>query len=358
MIYNSFFDELEKISAVLSLQHREKLPSKSFAVPQRTAKRIGVAGSIQGSSKGKYPIHDAAHARAALRMVAMHGTPEEKEIVRAKVRARYPEIGQKTAGIRSGLKTLLTGRVPLFHGTTAERAAQIAEKGLLPQGAHGVTQMFPELAAREKNLVFTSLGKGAANTYAWQQAGADRLQGMQGLLDRVNSSVQGTGVLPGKVRHFADKTRSMLGSKGNNMARRQVETLLGALPGSGKKVVRADIPRSFLKEHATLGQELPWMIEHNILPPVDPLVRNIQVGSNFSSHVPVQGGVPAKYIRGSSAYQPVTMGEIKQHVKDAISDPVGVGKDVIRSTLGFAHRPSTLLKNTSMPAGVALPTNW
>jgi hypothetical protein len=96
MISPSNFDEIDKISAVLSLQHREKLPSKSFAVPQRTAKRIGVAGGIQGSSKGKYPIHDAAHARAALRMVAMHGTPEEKELVRAKVRARYPEIGQKS----------------------------------------------------------------------------------------------------------------------------------------------------------------------------------------------------------------------------------------------------------------------
>lgn len=97
MINTSFFDEIDKISAVLSLQHRESLPSKSFAVPQRTAKRIGVAHEIQGSSKGKYPIHDASHARAALRMVAMHGTPQEKEIVRAKVRARYPEIGQKTA---------------------------------------------------------------------------------------------------------------------------------------------------------------------------------------------------------------------------------------------------------------------
>lgn len=99
MINSSFFDEAEKISAVLSLQHRESLPSKSFAIPQRAAKRIGVAGGIQGSSKGKYPIHDVSHARAALRMVAMHGTPEEKELVRAKVRSRYPEIGQKTAAM-------------------------------------------------------------------------------------------------------------------------------------------------------------------------------------------------------------------------------------------------------------------
>ncbi|CAB4131613.1 hypothetical protein UFOVP276_43 [uncultured Caudovirales phage] len=99
MIGASFFDELEKISAVLSLQHREKLPSKSFAIPQRAAKRIGVAEGIQGSSKGKYPIHDLSHARAALRVVAMHGTPEEKELVRAKVKAKYPEIGQKTAEV-------------------------------------------------------------------------------------------------------------------------------------------------------------------------------------------------------------------------------------------------------------------
>jgi hypothetical protein len=99
MINISFFDELEKISAVLSLQHRESLPSKSFAVPQKAAKRIGVANEIQCDSKGKYPIHDATHARAALRMVAMHGTPEEKAMVRAKVHAKYPEIGQKTAAM-------------------------------------------------------------------------------------------------------------------------------------------------------------------------------------------------------------------------------------------------------------------
>jgi hypothetical protein len=99
MINISFFDEFEKISAVLSLQHREKLPSKSFAVPEKAAKRIGVANEIQGTSKGKYPIHDAAHARAALRMVAMHGTPEEKAMVHAKVHAKYPEIGQKTAAM-------------------------------------------------------------------------------------------------------------------------------------------------------------------------------------------------------------------------------------------------------------------
>ena len=138
MINTAFFDELDKISAVLSLQHRESLPSKSFAVPQRAAKRIGVAGSIQGSSKGKYPIHDAAHARAALRMVAMHGTPEEKAMVRAKVRSKYPEIGQKTAAMFDELSKIAEekGEGPGGPFITKDRLKRLAiASGISAAGA-------------------------------------------------------------------------------------------------------------------------------------------------------------------------------------------------------------------------------
>lgn len=43
---------------------------------------------------GRYPIHDASHARNALSRVAQHGTPSEKAKVRAAVRRKWPGIGK------------------------------------------------------------------------------------------------------------------------------------------------------------------------------------------------------------------------------------------------------------------------
>jgi len=110
------FAEIGKISADLTLKKRESLPTKDFAVPESKAKKIGVASEIQGDSKGKYPIPDRAHARNALARVSQFGTPAEKKMVRAKVHAKYPDIGEgeekgaacKTPGLK--LKSKGKGR--------------------------------------------------------------------------------------------------------------------------------------------------------------------------------------------------------------------------------------------------------
>ena len=73
--------------AVLTTQARNRIPTKSFAGPQRS-----------------YPIQDAAHARNALARVSQHGTPALKAQVRAKVHAKYPGIGQKNYPPLSSLK--------------------------------------------------------------------------------------------------------------------------------------------------------------------------------------------------------------------------------------------------------------
>jgi hypothetical protein len=44
-------------------------------------------------SKRAYPIHDQSHARAALSMVAAHGSAGEQRVVKAAVKRRYPSIG-------------------------------------------------------------------------------------------------------------------------------------------------------------------------------------------------------------------------------------------------------------------------
>jgi len=83
---------LEKTAAKMSLQRRESLPSKAFAVPATKAKKLGVSGEIKGEAKGKYPIPDIKHARNALARVSQKGTPGEKAAVRSKVYSRFPGL--------------------------------------------------------------------------------------------------------------------------------------------------------------------------------------------------------------------------------------------------------------------------
>jgi hypothetical protein len=53
---------------------RDHLPDSAFALPGR-----------------RFPIHDEAHARAALQM-AHNVTPSEQATIRRKVHAKYPQI--------------------------------------------------------------------------------------------------------------------------------------------------------------------------------------------------------------------------------------------------------------------------
>lgn len=64
--------------AKLTSKGRNALPSKSFALPGKRA----------------YPIEDASHARNALSRVSANGTPAQKAEVRAKVAAKFPNIGK------------------------------------------------------------------------------------------------------------------------------------------------------------------------------------------------------------------------------------------------------------------------
>lgn len=73
--------------ATLSSKQRAKLPTKSFALP-------GKGEGPKGKGSGSYPIPDASHARNALARVSQHGTPAEKQTVRAKVARKYPGIGK------------------------------------------------------------------------------------------------------------------------------------------------------------------------------------------------------------------------------------------------------------------------
>lgn len=67
----------------LTSKKRNNLPRKDFAVPGR-----------------KYPVPDKAHARNALARVSQFGTSKEKAEVRAKVKSKYPGIGEKGGTVK------------------------------------------------------------------------------------------------------------------------------------------------------------------------------------------------------------------------------------------------------------------
>jgi hypothetical protein len=76
--------------AVLTTKQRKNLGRKTFALPP---KRKGKNQTPEGE-KGRYPIPDRTHAQNALARVSQHGTPAEKKAVRAKVHAKYPDMGK------------------------------------------------------------------------------------------------------------------------------------------------------------------------------------------------------------------------------------------------------------------------
>ena len=75
----------------LSAAARKRLPRSDFALP-------GKGEGKEGKGAGSYPIPDKSHARNALARVSQHGSTEEKAKVRAKVHAKFPDIGKDDGG--------------------------------------------------------------------------------------------------------------------------------------------------------------------------------------------------------------------------------------------------------------------
>lgn len=75
--------------AKLTAAARKKISGKNFAGPDRS-----------------YPIEDASHARNALARVSQHGSPALKAKVRAKVHAKYPDMGKAGSAKKHGHKAV------------------------------------------------------------------------------------------------------------------------------------------------------------------------------------------------------------------------------------------------------------
>jgi len=73
--------------ARLTTKARKHLQKSAFALPSKKTKE-------NPAGHGAYPIPDRSHAANALSRVSQFGTEEEKARVRAKVHARFPNLGK------------------------------------------------------------------------------------------------------------------------------------------------------------------------------------------------------------------------------------------------------------------------
>ncbi len=71
----------------LTAGERQRMPKSDFALP-------GKGKGPKGAGAGSYPIEDRSHAVNALARVSQHGSSAQKAAVRAKVHAKYPDIGR------------------------------------------------------------------------------------------------------------------------------------------------------------------------------------------------------------------------------------------------------------------------
>jgi len=232
--------------------------------------------------------------------------------------------------------------MPLFHGTSAGRAKRILEEGLRPQGSKGISDVMG-LAGPEAGLAFTTLSPSNAANYAMQQVGLERAPVLQRLLGRLGVVAKKTTLpIPEKLRSgIQNVTHSIAGMTPSET--RPLAPVLGSLPG-GKRVLRMDVPRTSIREAVAPELHQPIMRRlRQTLRSKHPLLEQV-AATSFMHDVPVAGGVPAAYVRGSPHYQGVSLQELREHGRQILTNPVEVGRDVLRSTLGVSHRPGTLLK--------------
>jgi hypothetical protein len=177
-------DQLEKIAIDLTAAGRAQIAKKNFALTNKQST----------TGKPAYPIHDAAHARAALRLVGMHGSEQQKAEVRKDVARKYPGmVREKVAGIVGNI------RQAAKEGLTLE-PNQLLKQAFLDElekiGVNGKMKLFLEGMKHEAGPALgATLGAGAAKMY-----GIDPLAGA--------AAGYGVGALPDIVRGVRGRVRT------------------------------------------------------------------------------------------------------------------------------------------------------
>lgn len=97
--------EPEKTAKVLTMKGRKRIKEKNFAIPSES----GPGGT------GRYPIHDATHARAAIQMVGKHSTPAEKAKVYNAVEKKYPGLAHRSTVIDKAASAMTAELLEICH---------------------------------------------------------------------------------------------------------------------------------------------------------------------------------------------------------------------------------------------------
>lgn len=286
---------------------------------------------------------------------------------------------EKDAGVRDAMRTLLTGHVPLRHGTSPARAAQIRATGLRPDAMPGVSgAVSSELADAQRGLAFATRNPATAKTYARQQQGLDAFDsGGAELIAKqrgkarkmLDVAEKGLGYLPegpvraGALEGLKPLRTQVLEGEVNRLAAGRA--LAPRKPAKGS-IVEMRVPRDYVaanSAHSVEGRKMYDTLHSGMeqaiaqkYPTLDPsIVRELAAAPAalpFAQDEILRGGVPTKYIKGSPDYQGVTLDGLKQHFAAARQDPRGLAKDVARSFTGVSHRPTNIL-GLNRPAAAA-----
>lgn len=218
----------------------------------------------------------------------------------------------------------VTGRLGLYHGTSAERAEQIRQTGLRPGAAQGIlditeeTNNIPRGNMGAGKLVFTTMNPHDAMTYAVQQ-----------------EYLQGRDLKGDAARKF------MTGDDG---ARVQMENRTNRIPGAlarvhSPNVLKLSVPENHgiplveNPEFAQVKKDPMW----RLTPWKEKFVRE-----GLRDHRVFQGEVPTEYIKGSANYKGLTMGELVQHVRNNPGRfAKGAGKVLLGTTAAVGAAPAT-----------------
>jgi len=142
-------DELNLIKEAkkLTAQARDHISEGNFALSNR-----------------RYPIHDVSHARAALSMVAKHGTSGEQAQVRAAVARKYPGMGKQKEASEGPLNS--DQRKAAVHNI-ARVGLGAAAGGGLAWGAYKLTKKYllknpDSISSVRRILPYVGAGAGLA----------------------------------------------------------------------------------------------------------------------------------------------------------------------------------------------------
>jgi len=218
----------------------------------------------------------------------------------------------------------LTGRLGLYHGTSADRAAQIRKEGLKPGVSKGITDMVENVQGvggklGAGRLAFTTMDPSDARNYSIQQ---EYLK-THGISSKEDAA---------KFLGGADGARAKLGFR--SLLTPEIVARYGS-----PNVVKLSVPEHVVNKARVDNPEFAE-IKKNPFWRINPqMVAFVEHGEK--NHRVFNGGVGAEYVKGSDKYQKLTAKEVLDHVK---ANPgrfaKGVGKALAGTGIALGSAPA------------------